>query len=545
MGFGRLGAAAFALCFLLLHAAIEADEPTGPQLGAVPESEEWRAYFHSLNSIVVHNQRMSNLMGPILNYSFSIPEVQLRKGMVYTGSNARLRRVVRDLITGKRQVRIGVVGGSVTWGTGPSVRGVTDWFSIFSRYMVTAFPKANVTLRNGCVPGTPTSYMIMCLELSVDSEVDLVFAEYVLNDGFDAGNRMIKNSKVMDVERLARRILKMPSSPALVYMQLPSHGLAMDQGRDGYHSFAMTTEDLYNSVPQYYDAGVLSLRTAMYRLAAVKKLEGYRWSNIMCGDGFHPGDGGHKVMADLAVWLIQQTAMDVFARPYSKIDAELVAEEVPEPMYPGNTAPDTALCLFQDAMLPLVKESAGWDYVNEGTEVKPKKGYVTTTPDKPLTINVDTFRGTDSDVEVFIAHMRSYSDMGVAVVKCISGCACPDKYIDGWHELLNSQTHLAVVRASQHKECVMTITVEATRKSGRAGQDRPGTKFKVSGVMMGEAAAQEERYKIPEGVWGMTGHADDKNEQKVFSSEGSSIVSAGQQANKVADPPAAGARHLA
>lgn len=32
--------------------------------------------------------------------------------------------------------------------------------------------------------------MITCLELSVDSDVDLVFSEYLLNDGFDAQNRV-------------------------------------------------------------------------------------------------------------------------------------------------------------------------------------------------------------------------------------------------------------------------------------------------------------------------------------------------------------------
>ncbi len=60
---------------------------------------------------------------------------------------------LQDLISGKRQVKIGVVGGSISWGTGPTIRGYTDWFSVFSRYMLAAFPNANVTLRNGCVPG--------------------------------------------------------------------------------------------------------------------------------------------------------------------------------------------------------------------------------------------------------------------------------------------------------------------------------------------------------------------------------------------------------
>ncbi len=45
---------------------------------------------------------------------------------------------------------------------------------------MSAFPGATVRARNGCTPGVPSSYMVMCLELSVDPDVDLVFVEYTL-----------------------------------------------------------------------------------------------------------------------------------------------------------------------------------------------------------------------------------------------------------------------------------------------------------------------------------------------------------------------------
>jgi hypothetical protein len=40
-----------------------------------------------------------------------------------------------------------------------------------------------VQLRNGCLPATPSALMEMCLEQSVDADVDLLFIEYVANDG--------------------------------------------------------------------------------------------------------------------------------------------------------------------------------------------------------------------------------------------------------------------------------------------------------------------------------------------------------------------------
>jgi hypothetical protein len=43
-------------------------------------------------------------------------------------------------------------------------------------------------------------------------------------------------------------------------------------------------------------------------------------------------DLGHKIMADLAVWLFQQTALDLLINPFSEVDQELISEGLPEPM---------------------------------------------------------------------------------------------------------------------------------------------------------------------------------------------------------------------
>ena len=162
---------------------------------------------------------MSNLLGSVVNnYKFSLPELQLRRGAVYTGANSRLRRVVRDLLTGRRPVRVGVVGGSISWGQGASDRGVTDWFSVVTSYLSQAFPNTNVTSRNGCLPGTPSEFTVKCLELSVERNVDLVFIEYNINDGFHNG--VLDNPRVKVHERLIRRLLSLPGRPALVYMQV-------------------------------------------------------------------------------------------------------------------------------------------------------------------------------------------------------------------------------------------------------------------------------------------------------------------------------------
>jgi hypothetical protein len=55
--------------------------------------------------------------------------------------------------------------------------------SLVGKYMKHAFPRASISLRNGALPATPSALMNMCLEQYVDDDVDLVFVEYVANDG--------------------------------------------------------------------------------------------------------------------------------------------------------------------------------------------------------------------------------------------------------------------------------------------------------------------------------------------------------------------------
>lgn len=107
----------------------------------------------------------------------------MQKGLVYTGSNFRLRKVIHDLILGKRPLKIGAIGGSITNGAKASKIGETDWFSLVGSYLTTAFQRANITTRNGALPATPSALMNMCLEQYVDADTDLVFVEYVANDG--------------------------------------------------------------------------------------------------------------------------------------------------------------------------------------------------------------------------------------------------------------------------------------------------------------------------------------------------------------------------
>ena len=78
----------------------------------------WGAYYHQLQRSRVNNQSLLDLLGPLMHYKHDLPLKQLRKSLAYKGSGSRLRHVLHKLITGNGTVKVGVVGTSISWGTG-------------------------------------------------------------------------------------------------------------------------------------------------------------------------------------------------------------------------------------------------------------------------------------------------------------------------------------------------------------------------------------------------------------------------------------------
>lgn len=88
----------------------------------------WHSQVHRLKSLVLDERRFGDMLGPIMRHDYTLPLPQVQKALVYTGSNFRLRKLVHDMILGKRAIKVGAVGGSITNGAKASVIGETDWF---------------------------------------------------------------------------------------------------------------------------------------------------------------------------------------------------------------------------------------------------------------------------------------------------------------------------------------------------------------------------------------------------------------------------------
>jgi hypothetical protein len=127
-----------------------------------------------------------------------------------------MRNFVRQLLAKDRPVRVGVVGGSITFR--PNDVHAMGWWAKFTRFLTYAFPGTQILAKNGGIPGVPSSYALMCLEIMLDEQVDLVFIEFVANDAFE--DSIVKNRRVAVQERLIRKILAMPHKPAVVLMHV-------------------------------------------------------------------------------------------------------------------------------------------------------------------------------------------------------------------------------------------------------------------------------------------------------------------------------------
>ncbi len=64
----------------------------------------------------------------------------------------------------------------------------------FASYLEQAFPRAKVIRRNGAIPASSAAYSYMCFEMAVDEDIDLLFIEFTMNDGFE--DAMVDNSRV-------------------------------------------------------------------------------------------------------------------------------------------------------------------------------------------------------------------------------------------------------------------------------------------------------------------------------------------------------------
>ncbi|WIA15472.1 hypothetical protein OEZ85_002112 [Tetradesmus obliquus] len=321
----------------------------------------------------------------------------LRNGIVYQGCSGRLRQVIKKLLDGQ-PTHIGVIGGA-SYGIGVQ-RGSSDWFSRLQQYIRTAFPHAAVTAKNGCVPGGHSEFVAACLDKFVSQDADLILVEFATSDGYL--DTSVNNGYVHAFERLVRKLLRLPNSPAVVVTNFLQAGVKANN-LPFYH----TIEDHFGVIAQYYQLPWLSFRDAVWH-GMVNNWQGFRAEDIFLPGAAHnatgaqqqqqqqqqqqhyPSELGHAYMADLAVGLLQQTYLGLMLQPLTPADMAY-SDSIPAPMFPNNYEPQQSACAAGiDLKAAAGENHTDWYFVNEGNSHKPRWGYVSHIPKALLVLQLDT-----------------------------------------------------------------------------------------------------------------------------------------------------------
>jgi hypothetical protein len=63
---------------------------------------------------------------------------------------------------------------------------------------------------------------------------------------------------------------------------------------------------------------------------------GASWPDFLADDRLHPNDRGHRLMADMVVYMLQTTAVDLLMHPMSQSEVAASRAPLPPPMFEGE-----------------------------------------------------------------------------------------------------------------------------------------------------------------------------------------------------------------
>ncbi|CAD6574764.1 MAG: CAP64 protein product - [Tremellales sp. Tagirdzhanova-0007] len=364
-------------------------------------------------------------------------ERQLKRAFLYTGTNARLRKMLKKLKSGV-PFTIGVIGGSVSKGFGLNEHSEINSSGNLNRivfdHLNELFPAANGVMTdvsgkedgknafvNGAQGGTGTNYFAMCFKEHIPEDVDLVLIELAINDEL-----LIQSFGTYEL--LLRGLLNLPNEPAIINMQV--FALMFPQ--------IATGGDIHQGVSQLYDIPTISMRnlilhdilnnSTMARDWFTKKsdVESDDFSDI---DVRHISRVGHRLMADLV-----NAYIDVELCEMDNNDFDVQVPEIPKNLLHEHWNPEYTVpplspqCYSNNArtnkLAPV--EATGWREWNW----QEKHYLIADMPGSKVSFRVHTSLGA---VQVHFLRSAQY---GLGSVRCwVDDDESTSKFLIGYWDL--------------------------------------------------------------------------------------------------------------
>jgi len=483
---------------------------------------------------------------------FLVPDQERALGWTVKGDLSRLRAALHRYHHGGN-LTVAVVGGSIAAGAGAVdahswVEWLDDWLA--ARYGKGGRYKMN----NGAVPGTLSSYMSMCHNVHVPQYADVVIVEYALNDE-NAPYPLFDNTVRRPFERLLRKLLSYPNRPAIILLN--AYAYLLSHSAEQYGLFWTGAEREFYEFANYYHLPMLSIKGCCYHLMRrgvhgfdasrprsdhgqmVQGMDAVYKGKMFYYDKIHPdGFTGHLAMAEVVIEMWSQVEGELLqppnvgGKPLKDGEKVAIASMLPPPMIRHNYESTVDKCFIGDQFVQSVIASTGWEWKNDSpAKNRPKWGYISTVPGSVLRVRVNTTAANSASnikqegdatalppppgaaaaakamVSMEIAHLKSYTNMGRAEVKCEVGCTCSPSVLDGHQTVRNSQLHLHEMKVTQADVCIIAITVLPETSSGQH-------KVKVAGVMVSDEGGAESKGF---GNWAAVEYVHDAAQGGVFS----------------------------
>ena len=241
--------------------------------------------------LVMLKDYIANPKGPSIegdwdNYQEQVtPQMlQVYKDSLYSiGNTKRIRDKIAKAQSGEN-VNVAYLGGSITGG-GSSSTPAKSFANLSYQYFSETFGcGSNVSYTNAGLAGTSSIVGNMRVDNDVFSKnADIIFIEFAVND--QGGERFQKS-----FESLLKKCLSQENEPAVVVITLCTQS-------------GSSCQDWMAKIAKNYDVPVISGKDAIMNAIKAGTLS---WSDYGSGDTTHPGDGGHKLIADCIGYYYRQ-----------------------------------------------------------------------------------------------------------------------------------------------------------------------------------------------------------------------------------------------
>lgn len=223
-----------------------------------------------------------NSLVPLFAQSSGMKDDWYSKSIAYEGDWSLIKKTF-DKIEEKKQLTIGVIGGSITAGAAASDFGKTSWGPLVTQWFRREFPDTDISFYNAGIGATNSIFGAHRVDDDLlKHKPDLVIVEFSVNDMHTSGTKM-------SYESLIRKILNSEQKPAVLTL-----GLMVQTGENW--------QNMHLDVSRNYRVPYISYRDAIY--PEVEK-DNLTWRELS-PDDVHPSDKGHQIIANLITHFLKK-----------------------------------------------------------------------------------------------------------------------------------------------------------------------------------------------------------------------------------------------